>query len=536
MLHEQEAITFQPEIPQTQIALLRNLRRFLIQALKLGCLSFVLCLVLFTSEQTVAQANPYIRENIAYFMQDSEKLAALRKGIQVMQERSKSDLTDPTGWIYQANIHGVPPKDCPSGKQDPTTRACPPGDNAPSVWGTCQHGSYFFLPWHRMYLYYFERILRKASGDPTLALPYWNYSEQPRKPVPSSFDPLQLPLPFREPKDPSNSLYVSQRNSDMNAGGKLPPTTVSYSEAFQQKDFVSPQGSNNSFGGQQLPKPQHLTSPHGKLERLPHDDVHVKVGQPNGWMINPDYAARDPIFWLHHANIDRLWERWLDLNKGRTNPDPVKYKDWMQQEFTFFDENGKQVELTGAQILDTVKDLDYIYDDDPSLPRILAATEPAREKPFSEPVKESAKSMELSGTRSDISIPFNEPRDGQEFRAAALKQQPLILHIQGIEYDPSSYISYSIYINLPEGTEPDPNSIFYVGELALFAFPQGGEVTFDITDEVSQLLERNLIGEDGIKVTFVPSGPLPPEGMPVRSAAPPTHNPIRFQGVSISRE
>ncbi|MGH7262080.1 MAG: tyrosinase family protein [Nitrospiraceae bacterium] len=41
-----------------------------------------------------------------------------------------------------------------------------------TAWNTCQHGSYFFLSWHRMYLYYFERILREASRDPNFALPY----------------------------------------------------------------------------------------------------------------------------------------------------------------------------------------------------------------------------------------------------------------------------------------------------------------------------------------------------------------------------
>jgi hypothetical protein len=35
------------------------------------------------------------------------------------------------------------------------------------------------------------------------------------------------------------------------------------------------------------------------------------VGLPDGWMLDPSLAALDPIFWLHHANVDRLWEVWL---------------------------------------------------------------------------------------------------------------------------------------------------------------------------------------------------------------------------------
>src|SRR5438067_349705 len=69
--------------------------------------------------------------------------------------------TNPTSWAYQAAIHG--------------------NDTAMSepLWNQCMHGSWFFLSWHRMYLYFFERIVRShviATGGPNdWALPYWNY-------------------------------------------------------------------------------------------------------------------------------------------------------------------------------------------------------------------------------------------------------------------------------------------------------------------------------------------------------------------------
>jgi tyrosinase len=43
----------------------------------------------------------------------------------------------------------------------------------------------------------------------------------------------------------------------------------------------------------------------------------------DGWMSDPDKAALDPIFWLHHANIDRLWAAWT---KGVPNE-----KWWLHQ-------------------------------------------------------------------------------------------------------------------------------------------------------------------------------------------------------------
>ena len=47
----------------------------------------------------------------------------------------------------------------------------------------CPHGNWLFLPWHRAYLLYFERICRKLSGMADFALPYWNWSLEPRVPA-----------------------------------------------------------------------------------------------------------------------------------------------------------------------------------------------------------------------------------------------------------------------------------------------------------------------------------------------------------------
>src|SRR5512134_742389 len=67
---------------------------------------------------------------------------AYANAIKVMQARPASD---PTRWVYQGAIHA--------------TYSVPPTG---ATWNACQHQSWFFLPWHRMYLYYFERILLNA--------------------------------------------------------------------------------------------------------------------------------------------------------------------------------------------------------------------------------------------------------------------------------------------------------------------------------------------------------------------------------------
>ena len=60
--------------------------------------------------------------------------------------------------------------------------------------------------------------------------------------------------------------------------------------------------------------------------------VHVLVGgsdanQNPGLMSDPDLAGLDPIFWLHHANIDRLWEVWRQEQTSQGNPTDA---NWLQ--------------------------------------------------------------------------------------------------------------------------------------------------------------------------------------------------------------
>jgi hypothetical protein len=296
---------------------------------------------------------PNVRRSIFTLDPNGPEISSLRHGIQVMQSRPG---TDPTSWTFQTNIHGT--YDQPSNQQQA------------QAWNLCQHGSFFFFSWHRMYLYYFERILRAASGDPNLTLPYWNYTDDTNVGDP---DRRQLPLPFRQPAvecvTPTtpgcNPLFVSERAGPINDGtGYLPPSSVDTSAAFMYTNFDAPAGSGfASFGGGVVPQPVHFNMDWGALETTPHNVVHTDIGGFVGWMTDPNRSARDPIFFLHHANIDRLWKRWLALGGGRQ--DPLSDQVWMTTSFTFYDENGNQKQLSGKDILDTVSQLNYCYDDDP---------------------------------------------------------------------------------------------------------------------------------------------------------------------------
>ncbi|QIN62819.1 Common central domain of tyrosinase [Caballeronia sp. SBC1] len=137
----------------------------------------------------------------------------------------------------------------------------------------CPHMVPYFLAWHRGYIYYFEQQLRTVSGDSTLTLPYWDYYTYPT--MPSEFTDAAS----------SNPLYVTGRaNTDVYAALTLAPWA---------KNVVNFQrGTSNSY--------------EASFESAPHNPVHNIIG---GWMADMQ-SPTDPIFYLHHANVDRLWHAW----------------------------------------------------------------------------------------------------------------------------------------------------------------------------------------------------------------------------------
>jgi Common central domain of tyrosinase/Polyphenol oxidase middle domain len=459
----------------------------------------------FFVDRADAQTTPFVRENIYTFMQSSQKVADLRRGVQVMKSRSANS---PNSWAYQANMHGT------------TIRPLL------ASWNTCDHGTFFFFPWHRMYLYYFERILRQASGSASLALPYWNYSDITAQSV--------LPEPFRIPaNETTNSLYESDRTGtiNVNGGAALPASTVTYASAFRRTNFFHTT-TGSSFGGRRVSQTGHASSGKGELERRPHDQVHGNIG---GLMGNPATAAQDPIFWLHHANVDRLWERWLRQGGGRVNP--TSDVDWMNDTFTFFDENNNAVQMSGRQVLDTATQLNYRYDDPmtassntgvSSSPSInLNAQSTGASTP--QEISISASKQQVTFVLSDTPLTLTASSQDLLARRVLVEDSIVTLNITGVEYEQENPTSYSIYINLPQGATPDPYSPYYAGILSLFSLPQKGTFSLDITDLVSDLQKRNVLTGGSIAVTFV--APSRRQG---RLNKP--RGSVRFSGVTITRE
>src|SRR5215216_6002831 len=276
-------------------------------------------------------------------------------------EMQKRPINDPTSWRYQSAIHDY--------KRDRDPNASP-SDVLPSTteqqrfWNQCQHNSWFFLPWHRMYLHFFEQIVAaavcKLEGPDDWALPYWNYSDT------SNPNASLLPPAFRAttlPDGSPNPLRIQQRAVGVNEGEMFAfPEDVDLEPSLTEGIFVAAAvGGDPGFGGPQTVF-HHSGGPVGTVEAVPHGSMHVAVGGNDGWMSRFFTAPLDAIFWLHHCNIDRLWSVWLNRDPLNTNPTQTEWLTTVP--FEFHNAQGEIASLTCSQVTDTTASpLSYEYED-----------------------------------------------------------------------------------------------------------------------------------------------------------------------------
>jgi plastocyanin len=534
-----------------------------------------------------------------------QQLTSLRRGVAVMKARSE---TLPTSWIFQANMHANP------AIRDPEPK-----------W--CQHTSWFFFPWHRMYLYWFERILRDASGDPELTLPYWNYTDDPAH----RFLPEALRVETDEDGNP-NPLLETQREPLINQGWGLPESAVATDVAFASKDFFhTATATTRSFGGGKTTEPSFFTNTNnmGRLEIVPHGQVHVQVGGagqsfshavedvgtvtyhcsihpemvgqvnvvdgeatapvqvdifdfgfdpqtievpvgttvtwnnmgdfphtvtaddgtsfesvplgPVGLMRSLFVSARDPIFWMHHANIDRLWNKWLTPAVGGTNPASTE-TEWLDQDFEFYKEDGSPVTMYVRDVLEAETCLRYRYEDEPSpappatpVTTVAVVASPAADMAqHVSRLGESAadRPIQLGAERVAVPIELDASADDTVLRIAMSEATPVagavssgvVLTLEGIRDRGAPAVTYEIYLNLPPDLDADPRGEYFVGVVNVFGLTahmhHRGEdnQNFEIAPVVRTLQNRGDWSAKPV-VTFVPRGLVPPQGVEATPAA-----------------
>ena len=131
-----------------------------------------------------------------------------------------------------------------------------------------------FLAWHRRFISQFEQRIQKVN--PAVSLPYWDTTTQP-----------QIPAPLNTPSFVSNWGLIRNWNPN------FLPSASQVNSVLQQTNFDGFQS---------------------ELEGI-HGAVHRAVGGQMGQSNSP----ADPLFWLHHANIDRVWAKW-QATPNNANP------------------------------------------------------------------------------------------------------------------------------------------------------------------------------------------------------------------------
>jgi hypothetical protein len=204
----------------------------------------------------------------------------------------------------------------------------------------CKHSVYSFIAWHTPYMYQYELLLNKynkSKNDDYITLPY--------------IDLTDFSSDFTFMNDPNIDIIYDKRHITIDnplASAYYYPNgvkTKTFRQGFlspstpiekKQLDTIRKQLNNvlyattyEMFSSKPVSyvKKNEITS-YVPLE-TPHNQLHNIIGGVNGTMADVTIAAFDPIFWMHHCNMDRHFYTWLynNTNKFKDSLSPDKMTD-----------------------------------------------------------------------------------------------------------------------------------------------------------------------------------------------------------------
>jgi tyrosinase len=200
-----------------------------------------------------------------------------------------------------------------------------------------------FLPWHRELLRNFEKDLQAVSLDSTLGIPYWDWSvDQNPNSVPWTDDFMggdghDGPVTRGPFAGSANwKLNLSEDNDNGGPGldhltrgfGLCPGFTRLPTAAEVQTTLAVPVYDQTTWDDRETSATFRnelegwYVPPGSTVRDGMHNLVHLWVGGNTGAML-PSSSPNDPIFFLHHCNIDRLWSVWQSLQPGPHYAPPV---------------------------------------------------------------------------------------------------------------------------------------------------------------------------------------------------------------------
>jgi len=496
----------------------------------LGVSAVQLLTVGAVSAQPQSEIRP--RMPLDEFVKNDKWVASLRRGVQEMKIRLPSD---PLSWFFQAAMHAVSSDLlAAAAAQDPKVNDI----FQKRYWNQCPHfgeNSANFLPWHRGYTYYFEKILRIHTGDTGFSLPYWNYKDKGNRKFPREFgiEHMDANLNNNDPKN-INPLYHKERDYYLCgyehpfATGlpilELSDSAVDDSLSMDADVFFGETEREGLGGGIADEDP----STRGLLESYPHDQIHRAVGgiigDKAGGMASPPTAAFDPIFPFHHSNIDRLWAEWSCKQGKKWGKLPSNY--WFNERAWFFyDSDGTVVNEPRKSFFDyRAMGIKFKYEDPKCTP--LALPDMARAPlenaiPAIKRIETLAQGPKaftvLPGQRTVVSF-GKETRQGiakginaQKNRGNATPRMVLRLH--GVQLGTMHATGFDVHFTTKTTTELMRSDKSFIGSLAMFRHgAHGGHEhdsaagdtmteSFDLSVAASAIENAN---HEGLSVVFVP--------------------------------
>ncbi|KAL9243663.1 hypothetical protein vseg_017523 [Gypsophila vaccaria] len=452
---------------------------------------------------------PPTPQNIVDFMPDNSQVLRVRPPAHLVDEKyiekySKAiDLMknlpsdDPRNFTQQANIH------------------CAYCDGSYHQLGFPNlefqvHMDWLFLPFHRCYLYFFEKILGKLIDDPTFALPFWNWDHPDGMYMPALFTNSNSPLydPFRDPAHQPPALL------DLSYDGVDPTDPIPSEDliasnlTIMYRQIVSNAKNATLFHGRPYRLGDAQPTGAGTLETMPHNPVHTWTGDPaQPFRIDMGAffsAARDPIFYAHHGNVDRMWSIWKTLGGKRQD---FTDQDWLDVAFIFYDENARPVRIRVRDVLDS-KQLGYVYQD-VELPWLNSRPTPSNTRltTSSSYINNMSSTTFPRQFNSTIRTKVARPQKSRSSKQKEDEEEVLVIKFDLPKME--EFVKFDVYIN---EKDDDPNKLTrintqYAGSFANMPIRRMREsamsltFTVGLTDLIDDL---GVDGDDELEVVLVP--------------------------------
>lgn len=252
----------------------------------------------------------------------------------------------------------------------------------------------------------------------------------------------------------------------------------------------------------------------GSVENMPHGPVHVWCGdtrQPNLEDMGNFYsAARDPIFFSHHSNVDRMWTLWKTL--GGTKRTDFTDPDWLDAAFVFYDENAQPVRVKVRDCLDTTN-LGYVYQD-VDVPWLKSKPTPRKiAKKVATAFGKVAHAAEIPRPIVQFPIKLDKvvstlvKRPKQKRSKKEKEEEEEVLVIEGIEFERDEFVKFNIYINDEHDSLSSPDNTEYAGSFVNVPHKHkhGKKMKTRLRLAITDLLEDLMCEDDEeVLVTLAP--------------------------------